>query len=145
MIDGLNQAWLIYIILAFSELLNSEKPINVLNQIVIPTGKDAGVSQCSKISPRTVQGSAAHGCHPHSSFQLSSLPHSPFMGKPFSWLLGDWHTTTESHSWRFFWNPSVLTSRFESLLYQLPVLWPWAGHLASLTLFLPQWKGYEYL
>ena len=84
-----NQAWLVYIILAFSELLNSRKPPSVLNQIVIPPGKGAGVPRHSKISHRTVSNSASHSYHPLSSFQLS-LPHSPFMGKPFLWLLGDW-------------------------------------------------------
>ena len=84
-----NQAWLVYIILAFSELLNSRKPPSVLNQIVIPPGKGAGVSRHSKISHRTVSNSAEHSYHPRSSFHLS-LPHSPFIVKPFLWLLGDW-------------------------------------------------------
>lgn len=54
--DGLNQAWFIYIELAFSGELNSGKPIKMLNQLVSHILQDAGLSQCSNISQRTAQG-----------------------------------------------------------------------------------------
>lgn len=117
--DGLNQAWFIVLHLLLMESWTAGSLSKCLIRERSPTGKVAGVLTRCETSQRTVQGSAAQGWHPHSSFQLSSLLHSPCMGKPFSWLLGDQLTTTESQGWGFFWNPSRFPSGFESWLFQL--------------------------